>query len=98
MRTARPRLDLSSRVAAATEQVSADLGGEVAILSLANGVYYGLDDVGARVWALLQEPRTIAEIRDAIVAEYDVDEDVAGRDLLLLLTRLAAERLLQVIG
>jgi len=98
VRTARPRLDLSSRVAAATEQVSADLGGEVAILSLANGVYYGLDDVGARVWALLQEPRTIAEIRDAIVAEYDVDEDVAGRDLLLLLTRLAAERLLQVIG
>ena len=82
---------LSSRVIAARDQVSCDLGGEAAILQLASGIYYGLNPVGARVWALLQQPRTAREIRDALLAEYDVDRERCERDLLALLHALAAE-------
>ena len=92
------RIELDSRVKAARDQVSADLQGEVAILYLVNGVYYGLEEVGARIWELIQEPRTVAEIRDSIVAEYDVLSAVAERDLLRLLQRLRAERLLEVVA
>jgi hypothetical protein len=46
-----------SIVVATKDQVSSDLGGEVAILDLKAGVYYGLDTVGARIWNLIQEPR-----------------------------------------
>ena len=35
-------------------------GDEVVLLNLRDGVYYGLDGVGARVWTLVQEPRTVA--------------------------------------
>jgi hypothetical protein len=59
-------------VVAVENQVSSDLGGEVAILDLKLGVYYGLDEVGARVWELIQEPRVVDEVRDVLLEEYDV--------------------------
>lgn len=83
---------------AAREQVSAEVEGEAVILGLADGVYYGLDGVGARVWELLREPRSLAELRDTVVAEYDVDADTAWRDLLELLGDLAARRLVEPAG
>ena len=85
-----------STVVATRDQVSSDLKGEVAILDLKAGVYYGLDDVGARVWKLLQEPKTVSEIRDVILQEYDVEAERCERDLLALLQRLADEGLVEV--
>lgn len=86
----------TSRVVAARGQVSCDLGGEAAILSLESGVYYGLDPVGARVWGLVREPKTVAEVRDALVAEYDVEPDACERDLLALLRDLTGAGLIEV--
>ena len=86
----------SSTVVAPKDQVSSDLGGEVAILDLKAGVYYGLDAVGARIWSLIQEPRTVNEIRDILLEEYDVEPERCERDLLVLLRRLADEGLVEV--
>jgi hypothetical protein len=86
----------SSTVVAAKDQVSSDLGGEVAILDLKAGVYYGLDAVGARIWSLIEEPRTVNEIRDILLEEYDVEPERCERDLLALLRRLADEGLVEV--
>jgi hypothetical protein len=85
-----------STVVATGDQVSSDLKGEVAILNLKAGVYYGLDDVGARIWTLLQEPKTVSEIRDVLLQEYDVEADRCKRDLLALLQRLVNEGLVEV--
>ncbi len=87
---------VSSRVVAARDQVSCDVGGEAAILQLASGVYYSLDAVGSRIWALLQSPRSVREIRDTLVAEYDVPAERCERDLLGLLEALAAAQLIDV--
>lgn len=85
-----------STVVAAKDQVSCDLAGEAAILNLQSGVYYGLDAVGARVWHLLQEPRTVQDIRDTILMEYEVERDRCERDLLALLQELVAAGLIEV--
>jgi hypothetical protein len=87
-----------SRFVISPDQVSCDLGGEAAILNLKTAIYYGLDPVGARVWDLLRTPRTLAEIRDAIVAEYEVDSETCERDLRDLLEKLAAERLIEILA
>lgn len=93
-----PRLHAASRVVAARDQVSAELDGEAVILGLADGIYYGLDPVGAFAWALLERPRTVAELRDAVAAEFDVDAPTAERDLLALLDEMAARGLVEVRG
>ena len=89
-------LSVQSVVVAAKDQVSCDLQGETAILSLARGTYYGLDSVGAQVWTLLQQPRCVAEICDAIMVEYEVEPKSCHDDLLALLERMRIEGLIEV--
>ena len=85
-----------SVVVVAKDQVSCDLAGEAAILNVKSGVYYGLDPVGARIWTLMQEPRAVAEIQNAIASEYEVEPERASRDLVGLLEKLLAEGLIEV--
>ena len=86
----------NSIVVVVRDQVSCDLNGEAAILALGKGVYYGLDPVGAKIWALLQQPRRVTEIRDAVLQEYEVEAASLENDLLCLLERLQAEQLIEV--
>jgi hypothetical protein len=86
----------SSTVVAAPDQVSSDLAGEAVILNLATGMYYGLDEVGARVWSLLQQPCAVEALRDAILAEYEVEPERCEQDLLALLADLQAAKLVEV--
>jgi hypothetical protein len=85
-----------SIVVAAKDQVSCDLAGEAAILNIKNGIYYGLDPVGARIWSLMQEPRVVSEIQNTIAGEYDVEPERCARDLVGLLEKLLAEGLIEV--
>jgi hypothetical protein len=85
-----------SRIVAVPDQVSSNLGDEAVILHLGSGTYYGLDPVGARIWNLLMErPRSVYEIRDVIVDEYDVEPGHCERDLRLLLEDLAQHGLIR---
>jgi len=87
-------LSLASVVQATTDQVSCDLGGETAILHLHSGKYFGLDPMATRIWQLLAAPRTLAEVRDILLAEYDVAADLLERDLLEFLGKLQRAKLI----
>jgi hypothetical protein len=78
------------------DQVSCDLEGEAAILNLKNSVYYGLDPIGARVWQLIQEPTSLAQIRDALRSEYDVDASQLEADIRDLVEQLAEHGLIEI--
>jgi hypothetical protein len=80
---------------AAQGQLSCDLAGEAAILHLARGQYYGLNPVGARIWDLVQQPREVAELREALLREFEVEPEVCERDLAALLGELAARGLIE---
>ena len=89
-------LSRRSVVVAARDQVSCDLAGEAAILNIKNGVYYGLDPVGARIWKLIQQPRSVDEVREALVDEYEVEPERCEQDLITLLEKLLTEGLIEV--
>jgi len=91
-------LSLDSVVVASQEQVSSDLGNEVVILHLPNGVYYGLDPIGTHIWGHLREPRTVRSLRDSVLHEYDVEPERCERELLALLRDLIAAGLVKVTG
>jgi hypothetical protein len=91
-------LSVHSIVVAANEQVSCPLGEESAILNLRNSVYYGMNPVGARVWSLLKQPRSIEELRTTLLSEYEVDAELCERDLLNLLEKMRSEGLIEVRG
>jgi len=88
----------SATVRAAGDLLASAFGQELVILSLKDGVYYGLEDVGARIWELLQRPIRVSALRDALVAEYEVEPARCGRDLRSLLQDLAGRGLVEVRG
>ncbi len=79
-----------SRLRAAPEDhvVSCALAGEAALLDLGSGAYYGLDEVGAYVWGLLQQESRVADLLRALLLRYDVEPARCERDLLALLGQL----------
>lgn len=89
-------LTLDSIVMRAREQVSCEVDAEAAVLNLANGAYYGLDAVGARIWGLLATPKTVGQIRDALLENYDVAAERCESDLKRFLGELAEEGLIEV--
>lgn len=86
----------SSSLVAIQEQVSSELSGESVILNLKSGVYYGLNPVGAKIWELIQEPKTVREVRDTILTEYEVEPEQCDRDILTLVQQLAEVGLIEV--
>ena len=85
-------------VVATGEQISADLGDEAVILGVRTGSYYGLDQVGLVIWNLLQTPRAVSDIRDAVLEEYEVEREVCEQDLLAFLNDLTAKSLIDVVN
>ena len=89
-------LSEQSVVTVTKDQVSCSLGSEAAILNVRDGIYYGLDPVGASIWKLLQTPCKVADIQEALLQEYDVEPERCERDLLALLEGLLGAGLIKV--
>jgi hypothetical protein len=89
-------LSLSSRVKVADDTLFQELSGETVLLELSRGVYYGLDEVGTRIWSLLADGRSLEETVDVLVEEYDVDRARGAADVLRLVGELEARRLLEI--
>ena len=83
-------------VVASDRQLSTTLAGEVIILGLDSSMYYGLNGAGARIWELLQSPRTVADIVSTITAEFDADRERVASDLEALLSDLLSKRLIAI--
>jgi hypothetical protein len=86
----------TTRVRASSSQVSSRLGDEAVLLNFDEGIYYGLNDVSARIMEMLAETRTVNEIVEGILQEYDVDEQQCRADVVQLLTELEKHKLIDV--
>lgn len=90
-------MDMSTTVVVAADQLSANLGGGSVVLDVASGISYGMDEVAARIWELLQAPVLVSVIRDAILAEYEVDAATCEADVLAFLTSLKEQGMIEVV-
>jgi len=91
-----PGILATATVTAAEGVLTSPFDDEVVLLNLADGVYYGLDTVGARVWTLIQRPVTVEAIQDTLLREYDVERPRCESDLGVLLSELVGRGLVVV--
>lgn len=73
-----------------------ELDGEAVLLNLQTGVYFGLNEMGTRIWDLIQQDGSLAKTADAIEVEYDVARETLEGDLLALIGELASKGLVHV--
>lgn len=83
-------------IVATPRHVSCEVGDETVILYLDDGVYYGLNAVGARVWSFIQVPRRLDDIVGQIVQEFAVERERCEADVAELLESLRARQLVEV--
>ncbi len=82
---------------AADHVVAKLVGEELVLLDYEGEVYYGLDPVGARIWELLTAGRTLGEIIDTLLAEYDVTRDQLAADVERVVGELESNGLVKVV-
>lgn len=94
------KLTRNSILAASQEQVSADLSNDksqgAVILGFRDGMYFELNEVGSRIWYLIQEPRSIQSILEVLMEEYDVSVEQCEADILGLANQLLSRGLIEV--
>lgn len=97
MKVSAKGLSLDTIVVASREQVSCDVADEAVLLSMRDGEYYGLNEVGASIWRLIQRPRPIREVRDALLRDYeDVDSTECERAVMEFLIEMTGLELVQL--
>ncbi len=65
-----------------------EIGGESVLAQVEGGEYFGLDEVGTRIWNLLTEGKDVEAIVDAVTAEFEVESTVASADVAALIRDL----------
>ncbi len=90
-------LSIDSAVRIKDDVIFNDLHGEVVLLNLKTGIYFGLDPVGTRAWQLIQDHGRLGPVRDAMLKEYEVSAERLWADLQDLVSRLADNELVKVI-
>lgn len=86
-----------SRIRVPPDVLVSDVGGESVFLNLKTESYFGLDDVGTRMWKLLTENGTVESAYQALLTEYDIDEAQLSNDLDELVQKLVDNGLVEVV-
>jgi Coenzyme PQQ synthesis protein D (PqqD) len=77
--------------------VAAEVGGEIVMMSIERGSYFGLDDIGSDIWNRIEPPCSFAALIDGLAAEYDADRATIATDVRLLLDRMAAQNVVKLV-
>lgn len=72
-----------------------DVSGETVLLDLTSEQYFGLDEVGTRIWMLLNEGRDLDGMVSTLLEEYEVERDRLKDDVRALLDSLVEAGLIE---
>ena len=76
--------------------VAAVMDGDIVMMSIERGLYFGISGVGTRIWALLETPMSVEELARIIRSEYEIDEVTCQTDLLAFAQDLVSNGIVQV--
>ena len=89
------QITLETRIARRDDILASKLDHETMLLDVAGGHYYAYDAVGSRIWELIAEPRTVAQLCQTLIEQYDIDRARCEREVLAFLEALSARGLLR---
>ena len=89
-------LSFTQRVSVPDNVMFRELDGESVILDLDSESYFGLDEVGTRIWLAIIAAASIQDAFDTLSAEYEVAPDTLRDDLNELLDTLIDRGLIEV--
>jgi hypothetical protein len=83
-------------VARRAEPLTATVDGELVMLDPRTSRYFAVDAIGLRVWGLLEQPRSVVALCEALEGEFDVSPEACLRDVLAFLAQLKQADLVDI--
>ena len=82
-------MDLNQSISLSPDVISQEVSGETVLLDLQTENYFGLDEVGTRIWQLIKETDDLKAIFNTLLDEYEVSEDRLQNDMGVLLGEIS---------
>ena len=76
--------------------LTAEVDGEIVMMSIAQGRYFGLDDIGSDIWKRIEPPCSFADLVDRLAGDYDADRTVIAEDVTKLLRHMADHKVVRL--
>jgi len=90
-------ITLQTQVQRNLNMVASKIDNEIVMMSVENGEYYGLDEVGSRIWELIEKPIVVEELIITLIDEFEVEREHCESDTFEFLEDLNSKKLLKVI-
>jgi hypothetical protein len=85
-------------VSRSRDVVSSHIDGEAVMMSIERGKYYGMDPIASRIWELVEKPINVGDMIDTLMQEYNVTQEDCEKDVLVFLSDLLAEKLVEIVS
>jgi hypothetical protein len=86
-------MNLNQNITLSPDVISQEVSGETVLLDLGSENYFGLDEVGTRIWQLIEQSGNLQVIFDTMLEEYEVSPDQLLEDLGELVNQLSSQGL-----
>jgi hypothetical protein len=86
-----PAIADTTVISRSTSVLTAEVDGEVVMMSIEQGRYFGLDDIGSDIWRRIEPPCSFVALIDGLAADYDADRATIAADVQTLLSRMVAQ-------
>lgn len=75
-------VNLDTTIVRNTDLMAVPMDGDLVMMSISQGTYYGINPVGGRIWSLLEQPASVASLCNTIVSEFEVSKEQCQQDVL----------------
>ena len=96
--TREPAISSGTVVVAADGVVARRVAERTVLMDALQGAYYGLDEIGARVWTDIEREISVREICDRLRADYEVEAERCEREVVRLLREMVDRGLVRIAG
>ncbi len=70
----------------------AEIDGEIVMISIDNGEYYGLNPIASRIWEIIVNPLQVGALFQQLIEEYDVSEETCQTDVIGFVNNMAKNK------
>lgn len=91
------KITIDNIVKRTPEMVYSKLDGEVVMMSVENGEYYGLNEIGSAIWDKIEKEIKVDELVKLLMEEYDVERSECEADTLEFLNEMLVKKLVVII-
>ena len=86
-------LEHSTVVSQSGDALATEVDGEVVLIAIASGQYYGFDAIGSAIWRGLDQPCRVDDLCARLQADFDGDAETIERETIAFLDQLTARNL-----